>query len=228
MTTLNGVDFTKTGNPVKDLKNYATARGISETEAKSELEAEYGVAEAVKNSQDENNISVDGNSFNLLDNESLLEFLKGAIAKLLENANMNTSANTNSSNNEQKVTIDGEEFTLTGDPEADAQTVADKLGITLDEAKEKLKAELGEPTQPNSSGTDTTTSTTATTGTTSTTSTTSDTSCSSSSSSSKKSEAYYKLCEAEDKFKYAADHGWHNVQDLYEQVQKAKKRYDES
>uniref|UniRef100_UPI0039B8EC75 hypothetical protein n=1 Tax=Candidatus Ruminimicrobium bovinum TaxID=3242779 RepID=UPI0039B8EC75 len=140
MTTLNGVDFTKTGNPVEDLKNYATARGISETEAKSELEAEYGVAEAVKNSQDENNISVDGNSFNLSDNESLLEFLKGAIAKLMEN----TGADTKNSNNEQKVTIDGEEFTLTGDPEADAQTVADKLGITLDEAKEKLKAELGE------------------------------------------------------------------------------------
>ena len=72
-----------------------------------------------------------------------MEFLKGAIVKLMEN----TGADTKNSNNEQKVTIDGEEFTLTGDPEADAQTVADTLGITLDEAKEKLKAELGEPTQ---------------------------------------------------------------------------------
>ena len=145
MTTLNGVEFTKTGNPIEDLKNYATARGIGETEAKEELEAEYGVAQAVNNSQDSNNITVDGNSFDLSDNESLLEFLKGAIMKLIENS---STSQTSDSDNEQKVTIDGEEFTLTGDPDTDAQTVADKLGITLDEAKDKLEEQLGEPSQP--------------------------------------------------------------------------------
>ena len=56
---------------------------------------------------------------------------------------------------EQKVTIDGEEFTLTGDPDADAQTVADKLDITLDEAKDKLKEELGDPSKPDTDETTT-------------------------------------------------------------------------
>ena len=142
MTTLNGVVFNKTGNPVEDLKNYATARGIGETDAKEELEAEYGVAQAVNNSQDSNNITVDGNNFDLSDSESLADFLKGAIAKLLCNAIISNS------DNQKKVTIDGEEFTLTGDPDTDAQTVADKLGITLDEAKDKLQEQLGEPIKP--------------------------------------------------------------------------------
>ena len=46
------------------------------------------------------------------------------------------------------VNIDGKNIELTGNPDKDAQTVAYKLGITPDEAKEKLKAELGEPQQP--------------------------------------------------------------------------------
>ena len=46
------------------------------------------------------------------------------------------------------VNIDGKNIILTGNPDKDAQTVAYKLGITPDEAKEKLKAELGEPQQP--------------------------------------------------------------------------------
>lgn len=53
MSMLNGVNFTRTGDPVADLKTYATARGISETEAKKELEAEFGVAKAVSSSTDE-------------------------------------------------------------------------------------------------------------------------------------------------------------------------------
>ena len=145
MSTLNGVEFSKTGNPIEDLKNYASARGISESEAKEELEAEFGVAQQVNSSQDENNISIDGNNFDLSDTESLLEFLKGAIAKLAEAENTDK--------NEQKVTIDGEEFTLTGDPDADAQTVADTLNITLDEAKDKLKEELGDPSKPDTTET---------------------------------------------------------------------------
>ena len=226
MTTLNGVEFSKTGNPVEDLKNYATARGISESEAKEELEAEFGVAQQVNSSQDENNISVDGSNFDLSDTESLLEFLKGAIAKL--------SGNENTDKEEQKVTIDGEEFTLTGDPDTDAQTVADTLNITLDEAKEKLKEQLGDPSKPDSAEASTDTSeTTSSTSTDSTDSTDdnddSDSSSSSSSTmSAEKREAYYNLCDAEDKFKYAADNGWHNVQDLYAQEKKKKRRYEEA
>ena len=53
MSTLNGVEFTRTGDPVADLKTYAAARGISEAKAKEELEAEFGVAKAVNNSADE-------------------------------------------------------------------------------------------------------------------------------------------------------------------------------
>ena len=50
---LNGVEFTRTGNPAEDLKTYATARGISEAKAKEELEAEFGIPKAIESSTDE-------------------------------------------------------------------------------------------------------------------------------------------------------------------------------
>lgn len=81
MTTLNGVEFTRTGNPQADLVTYAKARGIDEAQAKEELEAEFGVAKAVNESKDEevalSNDSTDTSSL------STEDFLKGFIAKLL-------------------------------------------------------------------------------------------------------------------------------------------------
>ena len=152
MSILNGVEFTRTGNPVEDLKNYATARGINEAEAKKELEAEFGIPEQINNSKDEGNIQLEENSINISTTKSLFEFFKGLIAKLFGNT-------ATKNENAQTVTIDGQTFELSGDPEVDAQNVADKLNITLDEAKEKLEAKLGKPKQPQKNTSTNTTST---------------------------------------------------------------------
>ena len=48
MTMINGVNFTRTGDPQADLKTYMNARGIDEATAKAELEAEFGVPQMVK------------------------------------------------------------------------------------------------------------------------------------------------------------------------------------
>lgn len=53
MTMLNGVNFTRTGDPAADLKTYMEARGIDETTAKEELEAEFGIPETIESSSDE-------------------------------------------------------------------------------------------------------------------------------------------------------------------------------
>lgn len=46
------------------------------------------------------------------------------------------------------VNIDGQNIKLTGNPDNDAQTVANTLGCSVEEAKSKLKEQLGEPQQP--------------------------------------------------------------------------------
>ena len=49
---------------------------------------------------------------------------------------------------QKTVTIDGQQFTLSGNPDQDAQNVASKLNISVEEAKSKLKEQLGDPQQP--------------------------------------------------------------------------------
>ena len=115
MTQLNGVEFTRTGNPQADLVAYAKARGISQTEAKAELEAEFGVAKAVENQKDEDVV---------LDT----------------------------------TTLNGVEFTRTGDPQADLETYAAARGISESEAKAELEAEFGVPTKKSSTSTSSTNS----------------------------------------------------------------------
>ena len=76
---LNGVDFTRTGDPAKDLQTYATARGISESEAKKELEAEFGIPKAIESSKDEDvSISTSSDDLSLDDTseETDSEFTK--------------------------------------------------------------------------------------------------------------------------------------------------------
>ena len=48
MTMVNGVNFTRTGDPQADLKTYMNARGIDEATAKAELEAQFGVPQMIQ------------------------------------------------------------------------------------------------------------------------------------------------------------------------------------
>ena len=128
MANFNGVNFTRTGNPQKDLETYAAARGINASEAKKELESLFGKPKGGNEDTDTNNITLDGN-----------------------------------------------EFTLTGDPDADAKSVAEKLGLSIGAAIEKLKAKFGDPSSTGITATTSTSSTTSTTDDTSTTGTTAET-----------------------------------------------------
>ena len=148
MTTLNGVEFTRTGNPQVDLQTYATARGISEAEAKKELEAEFGVAEAVKNSKDED-VSISKDAVDSTDTSEMSseEFLKGFIAKLLSLLGINVpeAKSEEEDKSYETKTINGVEFKQTGDPQEDLKAYADARGISKEEAKKELEAEFGKP-----------------------------------------------------------------------------------
>jgi len=48
MTMINGVNFTRTGDPQADLKTYMNARGIDEATAKAELEAQFGIPQMIQ------------------------------------------------------------------------------------------------------------------------------------------------------------------------------------
>ena len=186
MTTLNGVEFTRTGNPQADLVTYAKARGIDEAQAKEELEAEFGVAKAVNESKDEEVSLASDNDTSSLSTE---DFLKGFIAKLLSLLGLDASKLEETSS----TTEDTEETSSTDETE-----------------------EASSSTSTTSTDDDDDESTTTS-------------SCSGSSSiSANKQKAYDNLTKAEDRFKYAADNGWHNVKDLYQQVLKAKKAYEET
>ena len=183
MTTLNGVEFTRTGNPQADLVTYAKARGIDEAQAKEELEAEFGVAKAVNESKDEevalSNDSTDTSSL------STEDFLKGFIAKLLSLLGLDASKLEDTSSTAES----------TEDTEETSSTSSSASTTSTDDDEE---------------------------------STTTSSSSSSSSISANKQKAYDNLTKAEDRFKYAADNGWHNVKDLYQQVLKARKAYEET
>ena len=117
MTTLNGVEFTRTGNPQADLVTYAKARGIDEAQAKEELEAEFGVAKAINESKDEevalSNDSTDTSSL------STEDFLKGFVAKLLSLLGLDaskleeTSSTTEDTEETSSTTEDTEETSST-------------------------------------------------------------------------------------------------------------------
>ena len=79
---LNGVEFTRTGNPSEDLKTYATARGISEAEAKKELEAEFGIPKAIESSKDED-VSISTSSEDLSVDDTTTEETTNIVFTLL-------------------------------------------------------------------------------------------------------------------------------------------------
>ena len=129
-------------------QQYANQNGISLEEAKSQLRATHG--DPVKQEGSIFNQSSTGNGNNsgvsdlfdiLNENEEgtgsdLMSFLTQLLEKF-------TNLFNGESEDEQNSDEDG--FTLTGDPEKDAQSYADIHNITLDEAKAELKKLHGEP-----------------------------------------------------------------------------------
>lgn len=171
MSTLNGVTFNRTGNPQADLVNYANARGISQDEAKAELQCAFG------NPQQSNF------SFNSSEDEET-------------------------------------EFSLSGNPEADAKNYADINNISISAAISKLKEIYGTPTAEQSESDETTTNTEETSE-----DNTNTTSSSTSEWSTNKQHAYDKWKKAEDNFNYGLANGFHNVVWLKQCVDAAYNRY---
>ena len=69
---INGISFQPTGNPQTDLVSYAKARGISEAQAKSELEAAIGTPdEAAELFVKDGNLSITDFATNTNNSESV-------------------------------------------------------------------------------------------------------------------------------------------------------------
>ncbi len=161
-TRIDVNNIKRTGNPDQDAKNFAMKMGITIDEAKNQLRAMFGNPEAPKVNNSTSSQQATDNPFS---------------------GNNNTVTN-----NADNSKIDANSIRKTGNPDQDAKNFAKQMGITIDQAKEQLKAKYGDPTEKSSSSSssDTTTVKKSDSTTTSTAATTNSTSSSNTTSSSTK------------------------------------------
>ena len=125
--------YSKTQAPKQDqdayAQQYATQNGISLEEAKIQLKEKFGDPQ-------------EGTQLPGIDQTSIFSY-QGA----------NTTSATNTTNNLFASMLDifsntsNQNTGMRGNPDVDAQKYADRNGISLEEAKEELKAQYGEPPQ---------------------------------------------------------------------------------